>query len=90
MTEDQRRARTNELNRVYRARARPAPDGLEAEFGPVPARVPERDWFDHVAVLRALSGASVGRRLSPLEKTEVDRVLSERAEREIDWARIKA
>jgi hypothetical protein len=36
-------------------------DGLEPEYGPVPARVPNTEWYDEVIVIRLLSGIPTGR-----------------------------
>lgn len=42
-------------------------DGWEAEFGPVPLKERNRDWYDEVIVLRALNLEPTGRSPYPLE-----------------------
>jgi hypothetical protein len=54
-------------------RVAPVTDGLEAEYGPVPALVPNKDWFDEVIVVRALAKRPTGRRPYPLEWAEIIR-----------------
>lgn len=85
---------TKQRERDRRRRGKPpvlVVDGLEGEYGPVPEFVPEREWFDQVAVDRKVSGVRpVGRRLTPLESKEVARI---RAEKEtlvegLTWAAI--
>jgi hypothetical protein len=69
-----------------------AVDGLEPEYGPVPEFVPERAWYDQVAVDRILSGSRpVGRRLTPLETKEVLRIKAEKdpLDNHLTWAAIK-
>lgn len=88
----QTRLNTERVRR-YRAgiAAHSLPDGLEGEYGPVPEFVPEREWFDHVAVDRAVSGVRpVGRRLTPLEGAEVTRIRSEKETRtkDLTWVAI--
>lgn len=40
---------------------RQKPDGWEDEFGPVPLKVAQRDWYDEVVVIRALTKQRTGR-----------------------------
>lgn len=42
-------------------------DGFEDEYGPIPPRVPDRDWFDEVAVDNLIFGGP-SRPLTPREK----------------------
>jgi hypothetical protein len=50
----------------FRDRRQP-PDGWEDEFGPVPLRELNRDWYDEVIVQRALNLERTGRNPYPLE-----------------------
>lgn len=82
-----------ERERVRKAeiKAFNTPDGFEAEFGPKPERVDYADWYDQVAVDREVSGVRpVGRRLTPLEGAEVERIRSEKETRtkDLTWALI--
>lgn len=54
-------------------RVKPARDGLEAEYGPVPDLVPDEEWYDEVIVIRALSKQPTGRLPYPLEWAEIIR-----------------
>lgn len=47
---------------IRRRDYRQEPDGWEDEFGPVPLRVPQTQWYDEVVVLRLLNGENVGPR----------------------------
>jgi|SRR5215203_1732788 len=57
-------------------------DGLEEEFGSCPPPVLDRDWYDQVAVDRAVQGVPVGRILHHLEAREVERIRAARQARE--------
>ena len=46
-------------------------DGLEDEYGPVPARVRDRDWYDEVIVLRVLNQEAPGRNPYRLEWEQI-------------------
>lgn len=50
----------------YRDR-RQAPDGWEDEFGPVPIKALDAEWYDQVLVNRILNGEPAGRRPFRLE-----------------------
>ena len=50
----------------YRDR-RQAPDGWEDEFGPVPIKALDSEWYDQVLVDRILNGEPAGRRPHRLE-----------------------
>lgn len=54
----------------YRGR-RQAPDGLEAEYGPVPPKVPDKEWYDTVIVSRVLNKENPGRNPYRLEWAEI-------------------
>lgn len=55
-------------------------DGWESEFGPVPLKSRDRDWYDEVIVRRALNLEPTGRTPYPLEwRAIVNRV---------DWDRV--
>lgn len=72
----QRARRAGQTSRRYaRAETRVAPalDGLEAEYGPVPALVPDHEWYDRVIVDRALTGHVTKRTPYPLEQAEIVR-----------------
>lgn len=59
------RARTarKALLRPKRVYTKPvATDGLEDEYGPIPVRVPDRLWVDHVIIARVLSLTRTGRK----------------------------
>lgn len=55
-----------------RVRKPQPPDGWEAEFGPVPLRVPSVAWVDRVALERRLSGVEVGRELTAGERRALE------------------
>lgn len=65
---------------------RQKPDGWEAEFGPVPDRERNRDWFDQVIVDRALTKRPTGRTPYPLEWAEIIRTLPKVKITEVDLA----
>jgi hypothetical protein len=50
---------------------RQAPDGWESDYGPVPDRVPNQEWYDEVIVRRALLGYSTGRIPHRLEQIDI-------------------
>lgn len=52
-------------------------DGWEDLYGPCPMPVPVDQWYDHVAVDRAVAGLPVGRDLGASERQEVNRRLEE-------------
>lgn len=52
---------------------RQAPDGWETEYGPVPLKERDRDWYDEVIVFRALTKRATGRRPFRLEWAEIIR-----------------
>jgi hypothetical protein len=54
-------------------RVKPATDGYEDLYGPVPDLVPDAEWFDEVIVLRALNKEATGRTPYPLEWAEIIR-----------------
>lgn len=55
------------------SRVKPATDGLEAEYGPVPDLVPDAEWYDAVIVDRVLGKQRPGRRPYLLEWAEIFR-----------------
>lgn len=46
-------------------------DGWEDDYGPVPNRVPDKEWYDRVVVLRALSAQRTGRWPTPPEWRDI-------------------
>lgn len=55
--------------RQWAANSRKPRDGWEDEYGPIPAKIPDREWYDWVAVEAALAGRPV-RKLTPPENRE--------------------
>lgn len=73
--ERERKARqTGERDRLGKRIPRPV-DGWEDLYGPCPMPIPADQWYDQVAVDRAVRGEAVGRDLGASERQEVARRL---------------
>lgn len=63
------------------ARSKGKTDGYEDVYGPIPARVPNSEWYDEVIVIRALTHQKTGRIPYPKEWAAI-------FQREHAWAEV--